>query len=125
MSTLFHVVLLPLLLTVAVEGSAVLIIFRQKEYGYFCLLCNLLTNPALNLLLLVFVSLFGARVYYPVLIPAEIAVVFIEAAVYNYICRFGMKKAIMLSAFLNSISFAAGVLINYVLWGRNVPLLAG
>jgi uncharacterized membrane protein len=114
MNTLFLAVLLPLLLTVAIEGSAVLIIFRQKKYGYFCLLCNLLTNPALNLLLLVFVSLFGARAYYPVLVPAEIAVVFIEAAVYNYICQLGMKKAIMLSAFLNAMSFAAGVLINHL-----------
>ena len=116
MNALYHVILLPLLLTIAIECVVIFIIFRQKKYAYYCLLNNLLTNPALNLLLLVFVSLFGARAYYPVLIPAEIAVIFIEAAVYNYICRFGMKKAILLSASLNAISFAAGVLINHVLF---------
>jgi len=85
---------------------------QAKKYAYYGLLANLLTNPALNLLLLLTVWLFGVRVYYPVLISAEIAVILIEAAVYNYICGFGMKKAIMLSAFLNAISFAIGVLIN-------------
>jgi len=112
MSLLFRAILLPFLLTVVIECVAVLIIFRQKAYVYYCVLCNLLTNPAMNLLLLIFVSLFGLRAYYPVLIPAEIAVIFVEAAVYDYICGIGMKKAVKLSAFLNVISFSAGLLIN-------------
>ena len=114
MSILFISILLAFLLTVVIECAVILIIFRQKKYVYYCLLCNLLTNPAMNLLLSIFVSLFGVRTYYPVLIPAEIAVVFIEAAVYNYICGFGMRKSVLLSAFLNVISFAAGVLLNNV-----------
>jgi len=114
MSVLFLAILWPLLLTVVIECSVILVIFRQKKYVYFCLLNNLLTNPALNLLLLLSVNLFGLRAYYFVLIPVEIAVVFIEAAVYNYICGFGMKKAILLSLFLNAISFTVGALINHV-----------
>jgi len=116
MSILFLSILLAFLLTVVIECAVILIIFRQKKYVYYCLLCNLLTNPAMNLLLSIFVSLFGVRTYYPVIIPAEIAVVFIEAAVYDYICGFGMGKAIKLSAFLNALSFAAGVLLNHVLY---------
>jgi len=116
MSVLYLSILLAFLLTVVIECAAVLIIFRQKKYVYYCVLCNLLTNPAMILLLSIFVSLFGVRVYYPVLIPAEIAVVIIEAAVYNYICGFGMKKALILSTFLNAISFAAGILLNNLLF---------
>ena len=115
MSVLYLAILRPFLLTVAIECAAVLIIFRQKEYVYYCLLCNLLTNPAMNLLLILFVSIFRMSVYYPVLIPAEIAVVFVEAVVYDYICGFGMRKAVILSAFLNAISFAAGILLNMVI----------
>jgi len=114
MSVLYLAILRAFLLTAAIECAAVLIIFRQKKYAYYCVLCNLLTNPALNLLLSIIVSLFGTSAYYPVLIPAEIAVVFIEAVAYDYICGFGMGKAVKLSAFLNAISFAAGVLANNV-----------
>ena len=100
------------LLTLVVEGVAILVIFKRKKYVYYSVLCNLLTNPALNLLLSVSVIFFGAGAYYPVLVPAEIVVVFVEAAVYDYICGFGMKKAVMVSAFLNMISFAAGIFLN-------------
>jgi len=103
-----------LLATIIIECTAVLIIFRKKAYAYYCLLCNVLTNPALNLLLLVYVNYFGMRAYYPVLAVAEIAVVFIEAAVYNYLCRFGWLKSIMLSAFLNALSLSAGLIAEMV-----------
>jgi len=116
MSVFYSAILRALLLTVAIECAAVLIVFRQKKYVYYCVLCNLLTNPALNLLLSIFVSLFGVRAYYPVLIPAEIAVIFIEAAVYDYICGFGMRKAVKLSALLNAISFTVGSLLNVLLF---------
>ena len=104
--------LLALLLTIAVEGAAILLIFRRKKYAYYSLLCNLLTNPAMNALLLISSWLLGMRVYYPALAVAEITVVIVEAIVYNYICGFGMKKAAALSVFLNALSFAAGILIN-------------
>ena len=102
-----------LLLTVIIEGVAVALLFRQMQYVYYSLLCNLLTNPALNLLLLLFVKQFGENMYIPVLLLAEVAVVFVEAAVYKYICGFRMSKALLLSAFLNVLSFAAGLALNF------------
>ena len=105
-----------LLITVTIEGAAILIIFRQKRYVYYSFLCNLLTNPALNLILLITVRTLGEGSYYPTLLLSEIAAVFIEAAVYNYLCGFGMRKSLLLSAFLNTLSFAAGVLINFILF---------
>ena len=131
-----------LLLTIIIEGAAIMVVFRVKRFGnkflmtlgfpaqntmdaslpsrkrlykyaYYSLLCNLLTNPAMNLLLAVSLGIFGNGAYYPTLVMAELAVVFVEAIVYNYICSFGIKKAALLSAFLNTLSFAAGILMAY------------
>ena len=101
-----------LLITLIIEGAAILVIFRRKKYVYYSVLCNLLTNPALNLFLAASVTVFGERSYYPVLIIGELAVVFVEAIVYMYICGFKMRKSILLSALLNALSFAAGILIK-------------
>ena len=109
---LYLVFLWAFLLTVATEGTAILIILRRKKYVYYSLLCNMLTNPALNLLMLISVRLFGIKVYYPILAVLELAVVFVEAAVYNYICRFGMRKSLRLSAFLNALSLSCGILLD-------------
>ena len=103
-----------LLLTVALEGAVILVVFRRKKYVYYSVLCNLLTNPAMNLLLAVSFSLFGEGAYWLTLVLVELAVVIVEAAVYNYICEFGIKKAAMLSVLLNVSSFSAGILINWV-----------
>ena len=109
-----------LLVTIIVEGAAVLFIFRRKGFVdtkkvvYTSVYCNLLTNPALNLLLLVFVHQFGEGAYIPALILLELAAVFVEAAVYQYLCRFGMLLSVLLSAFLNVLSFASGFVVNII-----------
>ncbi|MCL2322142.1 MAG: hypothetical protein FWC47_08570 [Oscillospiraceae bacterium] len=100
-----------LLITILVEGIAIFIIFRHLKYIYYSLLCNILTNPALNLLLL-YSNRFGPEAYYLTFLFGEIAVVFIEAYVYNYICRFGFKKSIILSFVLNVLSCGVGFLVN-------------
>jgi hypothetical protein len=46
--------LVNLLLTILIEGSLTAIIFRRRDYVYYSFLCNILTNPALNLILLIF-----------------------------------------------------------------------
>jgi hypothetical protein len=102
-----------LLITILVEGIAIFIIFRRAKYIYYSFLCNILTNPALNLLLL-YSNKFGSEAYYLIFFLGEVAVVFIEAYVYNYICRFGFKKSIVLSIVLNALSCGAGFLLNLV-----------
>ena len=116
-SSIYYELLRALLLTVIIEGAAILIIFRRKKYVYYSLLCNLLTNPAMNLVLAASLGLFGEGAYYPALAVAELAVVFVEAAVYNYIIGFGIKKSIMLSAFLNALSLSAGLLMSQTSFG--------
>jgi len=112
---LFFGLLWSLLLTALVEGAAILIIFRRPAFVYYSALCNLLTNPAMNLLLAVSVSILGAGAYYPALILLEVVVVCVEAGVYMYICGFGIKKSVALSAFLNALSFASGTLFYFII----------
>ena len=102
-----------LLITAAVEGAVILIVFRRKLFVYYSLLCNLLTNPAMNLLLLVFSNVYGPRAYYPALLLLEVAVVAIEAGVYRFLCGFGPRKCVLLSLGLNASSFAVGLAVNY------------
>ena len=63
------------LLTAFVEGAAVGLAFRKLRPVYISLLCNLLTNPATNVLLAVLVMWLGSRAYYPVLLCLELAAV--------------------------------------------------
>ncbi|MCL1846463.1 MAG: hypothetical protein FWF91_00660 [Coriobacteriia bacterium] len=110
---IYLVFLAYLLITVLVEGAAIFLLFRRREYVYYSLLANLLTNPALNLLLLLSVNLFGEGAYYLTLTLAELATVFIEAAVYRYLCDFKFPKSLALSVFLNLLSLAAGLILNH------------
>jgi len=98
-----------LLITIIVEGVAIFIIFRRKDYIYYSVLCNVLTNPAMNLVLLSATNFIGAKAYLPALILSETAVVAVESGVYNYLCRFGILKSTVLSIGLNALSFAAGL----------------
>ncbi len=104
-----------LALTSAVEGLLVLLIFRRWRYVYYSVLCNLLTNPALNVLLSLGVFALGAYVYTPLLILLELAVLLIEAYVYRLLCGFSSARALTLSALLNASSFCAGLLIQKAL----------
>ena len=112
MTSIYLVFLWSFLLTLVIEGIVILVIFRRKKYVYYSMLCNLLTNPAMNLLLAASVILFGLNIYYLTLVIAELAVIFVEATVYNYICGFGIRKSVLLSTVLNIMSCIAGLLIN-------------
>lgn len=100
-----------LVLTVLIEGAAVGVIFRRWKEVYYSLLCNLLTNPALNLLIILLVSGFKLP-YWPVVAVLEITAVVVEAVVYLLLCD-GLTrlKAALLSLGLNGLSFAVGTLL--------------
>ena len=116
--------LLYLLLTVLLEGAVMLLLFRRWDYVYYSLLCNLLTNPALNFILTLTLSLltFYGRIgseqygvaYYLILLPLELAAVFVEGKVYAKLCDFSLKKALGLSFLLNALSCGAGFLYNFL-----------
>lgn len=99
-----------LVLTILIEGAAILIWFRRRDFVYYSLLCNLLTNPALNLLLFCAVRYFHAP-YFGALLALEIAAVLIESLVYARLCPLPYRRALFVSFALNLLSCGAGLLI--------------
>lgn len=108
---IYLLLLLNLLLTILIEGLVAVLLFRSREMVYYSFLCNLLTNPTLNLLLLVAVRLWGYSAYGFVLLILELAAIFVEAYVLKLLCRFSNRRAVAVSGFLNVLSCVMGMLI--------------
>lgn len=96
--------------TAALEGAAAWLAGRKRRMVYYSFLCNLLTNPAANLLMALFLILFGEGAYVPALILLETLVVAAEAGVYRLLAGFSTRKALGFSLLLNGISCLAGIL---------------
>jgi len=99
-----------LAVTVLIEGLAMFLLFRRWDFVYYSFLCNLLTNPALNLVLLLAVNLLGLAAYLPTLIIAELTVFLLEAWILKLLCRFRLRQALLTSLLLNLASAIAGLL---------------
>ena len=80
---------------------------RGKKYILLVILVNVLTNPA---------AVLFCWLGFPQL-PVELAVVFVEAAVYGYFARDGRWKLPnpwLLSILCNGISWGTGILISQI-----------
>jgi hypothetical protein len=100
-----------LILTIIIEGAVILLLFRRLEFVYYSMLCNILTNPALNLILFIATSILGGFCYETALMILESLAVLVEAYVLKLLCRFTYKKAIAVSGLMNIVSCTAGLLI--------------
>lgn len=101
-----------LLITVLIEGLLIFIFTKKKKFFYYSFLCNILTNPAMNLLLIISVKTLGCEFYYFSLFLLELCVVTIEAIVYQLLCKWNTARAIIISTALNFISCLCGIIIN-------------
>ena len=104
-----------LLLTVLIEGTLVLIFVRRKEVLYHSVLVNVLTNPLLNFILVLwamFVPLPEVPFYYLATAFLEIAAFSAEGILYHKMGDFGLKKAFFASFLLNAASFSFGFLLK-------------
>ena len=108
LALLLHL-LICLCLTVTAEGLVMRLLSRSWRFVYYSLLVNLLTNPALNVLLTAAASLLGASAYIPALIVLELLALAVEALVYRRLCDYSTGKAFAVSALLNAVSFALGL----------------
>jgi len=104
-------IIFALALTILIECGLSLI-FRSRELTYCVLLCNLLTNPLLNLLLILYLAFIGRELYFVVMGILELAVVAVEALVIKHMTDRHISKALGLSLLFNSASFGAGLLFN-------------
>ncbi len=104
-----------LLLTVLIEGALVLVFVKRRETLYHSVLVNMLTNPLVNLFLILwgsFVILPTVPYYYIATAFLEIAAVTTEWILYYKMGDFGIKKAFFASLFLNAASYSFGLLIQ-------------
>ena len=99
------------LLTVVLEGGALLLAVRRWRPVYVSFLCNLLTNPAANALVAGAVLWLGEGAYFPCLLAVELAVVGAEAWVWRLLLGFPWNRALGWSAGLNAFSCLAGLVI--------------
>ncbi|OPZ93854.1 MAG: hypothetical protein BWY74_00973 [Firmicutes bacterium ADurb.Bin419] len=108
---IYIIVVVNLLLTCIFEGIIIFFLFRKREYVYYSFLCNMLTNPVLNLLLIFLYRIFRHNSYYVGLIILELMFVLVEAYVYTLLCNFKVQKALLLSFLLNGVSYALGTVL--------------
>lgn len=108
---MISVLLLPLALTVLLEGAVMLALSQNWRCVYYSVLCNLLTNPLLNLVLLIVAS-FSPRYYAPVLLVLELGVVFLEGQLLLLLTHWPQQRAVGISLGINSVSFLLGILLQ-------------
>ena len=109
----FFLILRNLLLTVLIEGVFCFVFVRNRKTLYHSVLVNMMTNPVINVLLIlwaVFIPLPDVPYYYIVTAFLEVSVVVTEAVLYCKMGDFGIKKAFFASFMFNAASYFTGVL---------------
>ena len=106
----------PLALTILIEaGAAYLCGLKQKEEQHALLLCNLLTNPLLNLILYIRQYTAGSPFPFPVLLLLEVLVAFAEGCMLRRLCE-KRRSYFSLSLLFNALSCGAGLLLSRLLF---------
>lgn len=101
-----------LALTLVIEVPLGAILLRRKVSLIPLILINVLTNPALNTVLLVLFSLTqNHTVYFSALIIGELAVFIGEGFLLRSLCNLSLKRAIIVSTLLNACSLFLGSVI--------------
>ena len=102
-----------LALTVLLEGTIMWVWQRSREAVEYSVLCNLMTNPLLNLLI-IGMSHLGILTFYinVITLILEALVVIAEMLAYRGMMRISMKKAFLISFVLNVSSYLFGVAIG-------------
>ena len=108
--TIVKYLLPPLLLTIAVECTLVFAIYRNTRYMYYVLLLNILTNPLLNFIMLIYFSYVGMSGYYLLLYSLEVAVVISEGLIFSKLSDKKIWEALLVSLALNIGSYLSGLL---------------
>lgn len=101
--------LYPLLLTIVVECSIVLLIYRKPKYSYYVFLLNVLTNPALNLIMLFYFAYKGHNGYYLLLYVLEVVVVVTEGLLFAKLTDKKLYEALLVLLLINVSSYLLGV----------------
>ncbi len=112
MTTLLYRLLSALLLTIAVESIPLLFCKPRKDWLIAGLLCNCATNPVLNIIRIVFYSLWQNHMALLCLtVVLELSVVIVEAWLYRLLTDGSRPRCFTLSLICNCLSVLAGLLL--------------
>lgn len=105
-----------LLFTVVIEGIVMLLLTRSGRWVYCSILCNLVTNPVINLVLMLIRRSSGSdALYLTATAVGEVLVLIAEAHLYRFMTGAARRRCYLLSAVTNLVSFTAGLVLNMLL----------
>ena len=103
-----------LLLTIVIEGIVIIVMTRSVKWLLFSIPVNGLTNPLLNLCLLLVGVYSGNRILYiTVLILGELSAVAGEALLYRAFSGNTFRNCLFRSAVANAVSVGLGFIIMH------------
>lgn len=101
--------ILALLLTLVIEVPIGSLMIRSKNAVIPLILINILTNPALNALLMILFALTESyTVYWIAVAIGEIIVIFGERFLIRALCDIPLKRSMIISIVINAASFLLG-----------------
>ena len=111
------IILLPVLAalcvsTITLESIPVLFVKNKRSWWKASLICNVVTNPILNVVIFLLTAILQSNdVIYPVILVLECAVVLIEAYFYQRMLNSKFAVCLIFSLIANTISFSAGMFL--------------
>lgn len=101
-----------LTLTVLLEGAGILLILRKPRAFLWSVLANVMTNPALNVGIILLAG-YARLPYWPCLATLELSAVAAETWAYaSLLPSLGRRRCFLLSLALNALSFGVGTMIG-------------
>lgn len=101
--------ILALLLTLLIEVPLGMLILKRKESIIPLILINVLTNPALNAVLMILFSLTRSyTAYWIAVVVGEIAVFVGEGILIRTLCDLPLKRSLLISTVINAVSLFLG-----------------
>lgn len=98
--------------TILLESVPVLLTGDRKSWWKASVVCNVATNPLLNVVMLLVSVWLSRAFYFPVLIALEVVVVLAEAYLYHRLLNKVMLRCVLFSLIANGISFGAGLVLD-------------
>lgn len=95
-------------ITVLLESIPILFLREKKAWWKASLICNVITNPTLNLIILLLTWLLWRQNWDTLRFALEMTVVFLEAFFYHRMLGKGFVRCFLLSLIANAISFVIG-----------------
>lgn len=104
--------ILALLITLAIEVPIGALILKRKDSVIPLILINILTNPALNAILMILFALTRSyTLYWIAVVIGEIAVLIGEGFLLRALCNLTIQRAFIISTITNMVSLFLGSVI--------------